>query len=180
MPEIVVSLGVGNIKNLTRQLTAFSKSLREGGKAKVDVEQAVAADVAVGLRQRIAGIPDVDGNYLGTDNPNASVTVEVGLPGHDVIWRGKQITFVEFGTGARGARGAGYVLPEVMAKAGYHPDPLKEGWWYPDAKLGDGKPIFSRGIPPYAPMANTAAMMRIQNLEPAKVVLRGALREITG
>ena len=176
MPEIVVPLGVGNLKNLTRQLTAFSKSLREGGKVKVDVEQAVATEVAAGLRQRIAGIPDVDGNYLGTDNPNASVTVEVGLPGHDVIWRGKQITFVEFGTGARGA--ATILDPVTMAKVGYHPDPTKRRWFYKDAKTG--VVTLSRGIPPYAPMANTAAMMRILNLEPAKVVLRGALREITG
>lgn len=174
MHEIVVPLGIGQIKNLIGQLKTFSASLHEGGKTKVDIEQAVAADVAVGLRERIANIADVDGNYLGTDNPNAAVTVEVGLPGHDVIWRGKQIAFIEFGTGARGV---GYVLPAVMAKAGYRPDPLKKGWWYPDAKLG--KPVFSRGIPPYAPMANTAAMMQLQNLEPGKVVLREALREIT-
>lgn len=176
MPEIVVPLGVGSIKTLTRQLSNFAASLREGGKTKVGIEQAVAADVAVGLRQRIANITDVDGNYLGTDNPNAAVTVEVGLPGHDVIWRGKQIKFVEFGTGARGA--AAILDPVTMAKVGYHPDPTKRRWFYKDAKTG--VVTLSRGIPPYAPMANTAAMMRIMNLEPGKAVLRGALREITG
>jgi hypothetical protein len=168
MSSVTIPLGLTNIKTLTRQLKTLAKEMRLDMAG--EVERAVAFPVAALVRKNIASIADVDGNYLGSDNPNASVVIEKGLPGHDVIWRGAQIEFIEFGTGAAGV---GYPGP-AMAMAGYAPDPTKQGWGYMDAKLG---PTESTGLAAQAPMYNSAAEMRLINVyDPARVVLREAVR----
>jgi hypothetical protein len=155
MPEIPLS--VDNIKRLKANLKDLSRRLKDD--IPTDIERHVGAIMASHLREEIGSIPDVDGNYLGTENPNASVVVEVGLKGHDLIWRGAQITFVEFGTGEAGAASP-YGGP-AMAAAGYHPDPTKKTWWYWDAEAqavleAHGLP----GRPPGAPMLTTAMLAR--------------------
>jgi hypothetical protein len=146
----------------------LSLGLRD--EVKVDIEQATCASIALDVRAGITSISDVDGNYMGGD-PNA-VSVEVGLPGHDVIWRGAQVPFLEFGTGAAGAAGA---YPNAaMAAAGYHPDPTKQAWVYLDDRSGE--PTISFGLLPQAPMANAAAAMRhVSALAPARQVIKEAL-----
>ena len=174
MPEVTVSLGVVPIKKLVRNLKEFSRELRDD--IKVDIEQATCAELAMEIRTDIASITDLDGNYLGGENPNASVVVEVGLKGHDVIWRGKQIAFLEFGTGAAGASSP--YPGSAMAKAGYHPDPTKEGWAYEDAHLGYQ---WSYGLVPQAPMYHASMLLRSRVLQnPAvTVVNRGIARAVS-
>jgi hypothetical protein len=168
MTSVVVPLSAGNIKTLTRQLKEFASYLRLD--AAGDVERAVAVPIAEMVRNNISGIADVDGNYLGSDNPNASVVVEIGLPGHDVIWRGEQIEFLEFGTGAAGV---GYPGP-AMGMAGYAPDPTKKSWAYLDAKLGGTE---SYGLPAQAPMYKASVQMRVvDTLTPARMMLREEAR----
>lgn len=168
MAQTTISLSVGNIRQLISQTKELSRALKDD--IKVDMEQAMCAAIADDVRAGIASIQDVDGNYLGGD-PSA-VTIEVGLPGHDVIWRGEQIAYLEFGTGAKGAAG-GYPRPDIMAQANYHPDPTKEAWDY----LNQGHEVTSFGGDPYAPMANASAKMRhIDNSAPARLVLKEALQ----
>jgi hypothetical protein len=147
---------------------------------------AIAGDVI----RNISGIADVDGNYLGTENPNASVSVEVSLTGHETIWRGKQIRFVEYGTGATGAASP---YPGVMG-GGYHPDPSKLVWAYKDAKgapsgrrphratTGGGQGVWrvSRGLAPQAPMYSAAMNARATRIHvrTGVKVLREALNEV--
>jgi len=169
MSSVVVSLGLGNIKQLERQLKTLAREMRLDMAG--EVERAVAVPLAALVRENIAGIADVDGNYLGSENPNASVVIEKGLPGHDVIWRGQQIEYLEFGTGAAGV---GYPGP-AMAMAGYAPDPTKQRWTYKDAKSGEG--TLSEGLRFQAPMYNAALEIRLLDVyRPAKMVLREAVR----
>lgn len=171
MISVPLTLSVDNVRKLTTQIKVLKKSLTD--KVATDIEQAVCGSIAVDVIAGIASIQDVDGNYLGTDNPNAAVTVQVGLVGHDVIWRGEQITFVEFGTGAAGA-GAGKDAT-TAAKIGYHPDPTKKAWGYRDARTQ--KAEVSHGMIPQAPMWNAAIAMRgAGGMIPAKLVLEEALR----
>lgn len=154
MDEVVIPLSVTNIKRLARQLRLLAKeaNLNWAG----EVERELGANVATLAQARIADIADVDGNYLGSDNPNAAVMVRKGLIGHDVVWSGGQIVFLEFGTGAAGA--GAVVDPVTMGKAGYTPDPTNERWAYLDDKTG--KAEISVGIKPQAPMYATALTTR--------------------
>jgi hypothetical protein len=170
MSDVVIPLGLANIKQLQRQMKQFARALKD--QVVVDIEQVTCAVIAADVRENIMGITDVDGNYLGSDNPNASVVVEVGLPGHDVIWRGKQIAYLEFGTGATGM---GYPHP-AMGQAGYAPDPSKKTWTYKDAKSGVG--TVSHGIPFQAPMYHASVVMRaVDSYGPARAILRKAARD---
>lgn len=167
MPREVVEvpLSVANIKQLTRQLKAFGRSLQDLG---TEIEQTAGALIAARLRANIAQIADVDGNYLGTDDAASAVSVEVGLHGHDIIWRGKQIVFVEYGTGAAGV---GY--PGTM-QGGYQPDPTKERWVYLDAKTNQG--AVSHGLAPQAPMYTASIESRAVALAVAKAKYWKAVR----
>lgn len=139
---------------------------------RLDIERSVCKSIASDVRTGIASITDKDGNYLGGDDPYTAVTVEAGLKGHDVLWKGKQITFLEFGTGAAGA---GRYSGPAMAQAGYSPDPTKKAWVYHDAKTDKGE--WSHGLTPQAPMLNAAiAARQLVNFAPAKVILKEALR----
>lgn len=169
MPRVVVPLSVANIRRLRSNLKALSRELRD--EIKVGIEQETCAVIATEVKANIAGISDLDGNYLGGENPNASVTVEVSMVGHEVIWRGQQIAYLEFGTGAPGA--AYPYSGKAMAEAGYHPDPTKDQWWYKDAKIG---PWVSLGLVPQAPMYHASLLLRSGViLMPARAVLKGAL-----
>lgn len=154
-PSIDVPLSVGNVRSLIKQLKQLSRELKDD--IKVDIERETCDAIASDVRLLIASIPDVDGNYLGSDNPNAAVSVEVGFGSahHQVIWRGKQIRFLEFGTGRRGSlepyRGV------AMSTVGYRPDAQKETWWYAE----NGQPVQAYGLTPQAPMYNAATAARV-------------------
>jgi hypothetical protein len=168
--EVIIPLGVNNIKRLARNLKALAKEINLN--AAGEVERNVGAEVAYFVQDNIAIIPDVDGNYLGSENPNASVIVRKGFVGHDVVWIGDQIAFLEWGTGAEGA--SAIVDPVSMAKAGYSPDPTKDTWAYLDKKTG--KAEISVGIQPQAPMFNAALTARL-NMAAVLATSGAALRE---
>lgn len=169
MSSVVLPLSLGKVRQLRDQLKTLSRGLLDT--TKVAMEQATCVGVAEDVRMGIGAISDVDGNYLGADT--AAVSIEVGLPGHDVIWRGQQIAYLEFGTGAAGASGA--YGGSAMAKAGYHPDPSKETWAYIDRALNEA--VISGGLGPQAPMYNAGLAMRyIGAMGPAKIVLKGAIQ----
>lgn len=176
MINVPLPLSVDNVRKLIRDVKYFSQNLRGGVNSRDipgSIEQAVAAGVRDDVIMGIASIQDVDGNYLGTDNPNASVIAIPDTIGHSVIWSGEQIFFVEFGTGAAGA-GGGKDATAAMA-AGHHPDPSKQTWWYLDAKTQ--KAEMSHGLVPQAPMWNAAmAMRRAGALIPARLVVEEELR----
>lgn len=154
-----IPLSVANIRALRNGIKELARELRED--IPTQVEQNLAEMVATEVRSNIAAVASlghygIDGNYDGAD-PSA-VSVQLGFVGHDVVWRGTQIGFIEFGTGAAGAA-APYGGP-AMGAAGYHPDPTKDGWWYRDAVLG---PWYSLGLRPQAPMLNATPLLRSRN-----------------
>lgn len=164
-------MGTSNIRQLIKDLKVLQSELR--GDIPADIQITAAGAVADMVRGNIASIPDVDGNYLGTDNPNASVAVRVGPDQrHDVVWTGKQIAFVEFGTGATGAAG-GYAGVRPM---GYAPDPTKKEWVYRDRKSGNAE--VSYGLAPQAPMLDAALEARRLRVlrSAAAYVLNGVIR----
>jgi hypothetical protein len=161
-------LSLDGVKGMIANLKQLAKELRDD--VKVDIERDTCGVIA-GLVQ--ANIPtddrELDGNYLGADG--ASVSVEPALEGHETVWRGEQIAFLEFGTGASGAN-VSYPRPDVMGRAGYHPDPTKAWWVYSDAKYGD---VLSRGLVPQAPMYAAAVLGRGAMKEQATRVLSEAV-----
>lgn len=181
MATKTIPLSRANIRKLRDNFRAAAKGMHD---VAVDIEETAGNRIADTLRYRIASIPDVDGNYLGSDNPNAAVSVKAGLVSQGlptrVSWHGQQVKFLEFGTGATGAgrgswgEGASYPRPEAMAEAGYHPDPTKQMWWYKDEKLK--MYLESFGIPPYAPVAQTAADAR--RLGTLKKVAAARMRQV--
>ena len=151
-------LSVTNVRTLKKQLNELKRQLRDD--IPTEIEQAVGADV---MKEVVINIPtdlrDLDGNYLGTLDGASAVSLEVGYKGHDVIWRGEQIAFIEFGTGASGAL---HPYPGVMAP-GYKPDETKAWWVYTDLLTGDPDhdfAVLSQGLTPQAPMYNAAARAR--------------------
>jgi len=166
---VVVPLSVVSIRKLRRNLNALAKELK--GDLGGDIERAMCRKMATKVQSNFAGMTDLDGNYLGGENPNASLKVEPALEGHELVWRGEQIAYLEFGTGATGAMGS--YGGTAMAKAGYHPDPTKKSWGYEDAKLGGQ---ISHGIPPYAPMYDASRILHSPVMkEPAIKLLNGAV-----
>lgn len=168
MSEVTIALGTRNMRQLARQLRSFAKSLDEDltyemCKARAnDVKEDVVGNVGL-----IWGAEGIDGNY-------DSVTVlarQGGMGYFEVLWRGSQISFLEFGTGATGA---GTPYPgTAMAEAGYHPDPTKFEWFYEDAWTGEV--LRSHGVPAYAPMYNAAVKARL-NLGRMKTMYKEAVR----
>jgi hypothetical protein len=147
-----IPLSKGNIRQLITQLNEFKRQLKED--IPTEVERAVGAQVAEKVIMNVpTDLRDLDGNYLGTVDAAASVTVEKGYRGHNVMWRGEQIAFVEFGTGAAGA---GSPYGGVMSP-GYRPDPTKAFWVYQDTKFGN---VLSRGLAPQAPLYGAAMQAR--------------------
>jgi len=186
MAEKVIALGTANIRQLARDFKALAARFREEDDQHVGriIEQEAGEVIAERVRYNIASIQDVDGNYLGSDNPNASVMVEKAQTGHEVVWRGKQIVYLEFGTGAKGAAG-GYP-GSAMGASGYSPDPTKEVWAYQDARKtapagrrprrslgssGRGTWVFSYGLAPQAPMYNVS-------LRFARIVLKRTAQDV--
>lgn len=173
MAEVVVPLGTTQIRGLITGLKELSRSLRDD--TKVEIEKTVAGMVATEVRSNLAAIQDPDGNYAGFDGMPVNVQPAVG-DGHEVVWRGAQIAYLEFGTGEAGA--IGDYPGDAMARAGYHPDPTKWWWVYKDAKLG---PRVSQGLAPQAPMYNAARLLGSGVLRDiSRRLVRGAIdRAIT-
>jgi len=156
---------MANVRSLIAGLKMLGKELRHD--VPVDIEQSTCALLAGEVRANVAAIDNVDGNYAGADAD--AVNVEVGWRGHEVVWRGAQITYLEFGTGAKGA-GDPY-KGGAMAKTGYYrPDPQKDHWAYLDAIRG---PRVSHGLGPQAPMFNASLLLRAPGtiLGPARAVV---------
>ena len=176
MINVPLSLSVANVRQLKTQVKYLAQDLRGGQESRDipgSIERAVTSSVRDDVIMGIASIQDVDGNYLGTDNPNASVIAIPVALGHSVIWSGEQIKFIEFGTGAAGA-GSGKDVTGAMA-AGHSADPTKTTWFYYDSKTQ--KAEMSHGLVPQAPMWNAAmAMRRAGALIPAKVIVEEELR----
>jgi len=172
MSSVVLPLSLGKVRQLRDQLKTLARELSSSetvNRVTDRMEQAVCVGVAEDVRMGIGTLQDVDGNYLGANT--SAVSVQVGMPGHDVIWRGQQIAYLEFGTGAAGAEGA--YPGGAMNAAGYRPDPTKKEWAY----LDDGTAVISHGIGPQAPMYNAGLAMRyIGALGPAKIVLKEAVQ----
>jgi hypothetical protein len=145
-------LSASNVRKLKKQLTELKRQVKDD--LPTEIEQSVGDRLKWQVIYNVpSDLRDLDGNYLGTTDAASSVNVEKGFKGHDVIWRGDQIIFIEFGTGASGA---GQPYPGVMAP-GYHPDPTKAWWVYTDLFMGN---VLSRGLTPQAPMYNAAALAR--------------------
>jgi hypothetical protein len=170
MSSVDVPLSVAGIRKLRDNLKGLATALRD--EVKVDIERETCMLLAGEVIHNVSSITDLDGNYLGGDNPNSAVSVEPALDdGHEVIWRGEQVAFLEFGTGAPGA--ADPYPGRAMAAAGYHPDSTKDSWWYIDAKIG---PWVSLGLTPQAPMFEAAMLLRTGVImDPAKIVVKEAL-----
>lgn len=176
MQTKVVPLGTQNIKTLAKQLKALARDLSdEHGDIVIETEQEVAAAIADRVRLNIATIPDKDGNYFGTENPNASVAVVNKLKGYWVVWSGEQIKYVEFGTGAKGAAGS-YPNP-AMGMMNHHPDSTKKEWAYKDKKTG--RPELSVGLAPQAPMYHASIggryVLRATGIRKLKEALNNAV-----
>lgn len=163
MPDKVIPLSVANVRALVSNFKELTREL--GDDIPVAIEQETCGIIAERVQLNIAGIPDVQGNYLGSDNPNASVTVRNALVGHIVQWVGKQIAFLEFGAGADAA--ADQYPGPAMGASGYHPNPTKEEWFYQDTQF-DRHHAFSWA--PWAPMYQESVIARTTRL-PRRVAI---------
>ena len=168
MAEVVIDLSTKNIRALRDNMKRLARELRDD--VKVDIEQKVGAAIADDVMQNIAGISDVDGNYLGHDEATVLVLPTPSTGGHRVAWFGKQIAYLEFGTGAVGQGYPG----AAMAASGYHPDPTKDAWHYKDAKSGQYER--STGLPWQGPMFNAAIRGRMTGKTYAIPILREAVQ----
>lgn len=153
--EHVIPLSRSSVKALKRNLKALAREL-QNGHIEGEVERAMCRPLAQEVKGNIASITDLDGNYAGGEDPESAVDIEVAYQGHEVVWRGEQIAYLEFGTGAKGA--ATPYKGRAMGATGYHPDPLKKVWYYPDVKSGETAKSF--GLAPYAPMFAASGLMR--------------------
>lgn len=172
MPNIPLS--VGALKQLERQLNRLAKDLPDDIATMVNV--AAAEEAAKVVRRNVATISNLDGNYDGGENPEATVVVRVGYKGRSqsVVWQGSQIAYLEFGTGAAGASNPYQGI--AIGATGYTPDPTKDEWAYLDTK--SGKAEISHGIPPYAPMYNASVEMRVSgNYDKARQTWKKVVRD---
>lgn len=145
-----IPLGLGNIRQLERDIKRLQRTLKSK-----DFNQAILDDVGEELYDIVKDnitSARLDGNYQGSDPIDLWYTHTLG---DQVRWRGDQIAYVEFGTGAAGA--GRYPKPELMGTK-YRPDSNKLMWWYKDARTG---PTLSYGLAPQAPMYKSSVEMRM-------------------
>lgn len=159
MINVSVSLGSSDIKRLARQMKRFQNRLK-----RTDFADEMLAEVTEDLRAEVGRIPDLDGNYDST-------TIDYFEPLGLVSWRGSQITFLEFGTGAKGAS-----QPyQGTMPADYSPDPTLYEWIYQDRKTMQAE--LSEGLTPQAPMYKTALKAR-RDLRNGNSPIHRKVREI--
>lgn len=152
-----IALGVKNMKQLVQNLKAYAEYLQD--EAVTEIEKTIARGAADDIINEVNQIYNVDGNYDGYDNVASSVFVFPDRTGgHSAVWRGSQIAFIEFGTGAEGMANV-YPNAQAMAEAGYHPDPSKWSWVYWDKKLN--APLTSFGLAPQQPVYTAALYQRM-------------------
>lgn len=147
-----IALSLGNMRRLEADIKRLQRTLKSS-----NFEQDLLDDMGIELKEvvtdNVSSVSDVDGNYEGTEPPKVYYT---SVLGDRVMWLGRQIAYVEFGTGATGA--GRYPNPAVMASNGYSPDPAKTQWYYKDAQLGT---TLSKGLAPQAPMYKSSLQMRM-------------------
>lgn len=165
MPDVTIPLGTKNLNKLIRQLKKVQRGFENfndtGGDKWAD-------EVASYARQNIASIRDPDGNFEGLGPENIVVLAPNDI--YHILWRGRQIAYLEFGTGALGAAGA-YPIP---AGVEYRPDPNKHIWTYFDMALGDY--TISRSLAPQAPMFRAAT--RARQIGATSPAIRQAVKDI--
>ena len=165
MPDVTIPLGTKNINKLIRQLKKVQRGFENfndtGGDKWAD-------EVASYARQNIASIRDPDGNFEGLGPENIVVLAPTDI--YQILWRGDQIAYLEFGTGALGAAGA-YPIPAGVM---YRPDPTKQSWWYYDIMLNGVTE--STGLAPQAPMFRAAT--RARQIGAKSPAIRQAVKDI--
>ena len=171
--EINIPLSVSGINRIARQMKRLSKQMNVKGQDSIPAEitEKVALDTADKVRANIESIPDLDGNILGASGEAVSVRF-MGATDLRVTWVGKQIAFLEFGTGAAGS--GKYPNQASMHKFNYSPDPTKESWNYLSSVSGQVETSY--GIAPQAPLYRAAQDAKSSNV--ARQVLAERLERV--
>lgn len=147
--EVTLRLNTKDINALARQVKRLANRMKETGSESFPqkVHEELSERALDTLTKNVFEIPFRDGN---DDSYGVSMLLLPPMT-TKVIWRGSQIAYLEFGTGAKGA-GTPYMRPDYMHRFNYHPDPTKEMWVY----LRGGESILSTGIAPIAPLYRTS------------------------
>lgn len=143
---------------------SINKALKELRKLKRNLNsnihlagQELAKEGCSILRDNLNSIPDQDGNALGTVYP------VLALENSKIFWSGPQISYLEYGTGLVGKgtykgdlpNGYEYASGPFIKK---HIASGKGAYWH--YKTKEDYLIRTEGIPAYAPMYQTAKVLR--------------------
>lgn len=147
--EVTLRLNAKDIKTLAAQMKRLANRMKETGANSFpqDVHEELSERALDTLTKNVFEIPARDGN---DDSFGTSMLLLPPMT-TKVIWRGSQVAYLEFGTGARGAS-TPYMRPDYMHRFNYHPDPTKEMWVY----LRGNEPVLSVGLAPAAPLYRTS------------------------
>lgn len=166
MPTLQADLSVASIDKLLTDVKNY--------KAKVEAAPAVITERlaeigADAIQQNISGITDLDGNAPG------KVGAEVDGGSAKVFQQGKQIAFLEFGTGEQGANSPHpkYTVAGWHYGSGPNIRKMKNGkmmWRYFDRLRGHWR--ITDGIPAQKQVFNAALTMRDSLPEVAKEALK--------
>ena len=171
--EINIPLSVSGVNRIARQMKRLAKQMKPKGQDSIPAEitEKVALDTAEKVRSNIGSISDLDGNILGA---NGAAVKVIFMDSTDlrVTWVGKQIAFLEFGTGAAGS--GKYPNQASMHKFNYSPDPTKQMWIYDSLVTGNLE--VSHGIAPQAPLYRAAQDAKNSNI--ARQVLAERLARV--
>lgn len=150
---------MGAIGNYANKLANLEKNLNR----RNDIARTIADEFSDELRKNLPALGD---DYAhGAGNEVGYVSSSVSKQTATITWYGKQVWYLEFGTGSPAV--GRYPDGEQMATAGgYSPRPnghsLGVYWTLPmdEFSTSDGKPIVTKGWAPYAPFYSTQVAFR--------------------
>lgn len=159
MINVELSLGPAEIRKLSRRLKRLRNQLK-----RTDFAEEMLVQAQNDMLKQVAHVAGIDGNY---DATTVDYVEQLGI----VSWRGEQVSYLEYGTGAKGAaRPYAGVLP-----SDYHPDPTNKEWDYVDKRSGALSTSYS--LAPQAPMYKTALKAR-RDLRSGNSPIHRKVREI--
>lgn len=166
MPTFQADLSVGSLDKLLSDVKDYKAKVET---APAKITEQLAEIGAEAIQQNVAGITDLDGNAPGT----VGMQVEGGSA--KVFQKGKQIAFLEYGTGEQGAASPHpkYAVAGWHYNSGKNIRQMKNGkmmWHYFDNLKGHWRT--TNGIPAQKQVLRTALTMRDNIVPVAKEALK--------
>lgn len=166
MPELKAELSVSSLDNLLSDLNSYKEKLEM---APQKIEADIAEIGASSIEDTLSNITDQDGNSAGT------VGIEETENGIKVFNQGKQIAFLEYGTGEKGVKNSHPYSGKANWKYNSgtkirHTKNGKRMWKYWDRLRGHWR--ITNGIPAQMQVYNAALKMREEIPHAAKEALK--------